>query len=189
MNTLTIAVAINKLSQLNVKLLTGLPLCKEDEYLSELANQIADELVIVEEQEVQPPSPTQEIPIIPPGFKETGKNANYRTFSDQRFKIRRYNNTKFPGHLSRILTEVEGFGRYDVLKIRLDEEVGPFPTNATIEEVIEWVTKIATHLGITIVFWSTGQETPHIIKGLDDKIRCPVYYHENQFYHLISVKY
>ena len=189
MNTITIAVAINKLSQLNVKVLTGLPLTKEDEYLNELANQIADDLVLVEQDEVQPPIPAQEAPVIPPNFKETGSNANYRTYADQRFKIRRYNNTKVPGHLSRILTEVEGFGRYDALKLRLDEEIGPFPVNAPFEQVVEWVDKIAQHLGITIVLWSHGQNFPHITTGGDDKVRCPVYYHDNQFYHLISVKY
>ena len=190
MNTITIAVAINKLSQLNVKILTGLPLSKEDEYLSEIAKQLMNEPAFVEEQEFQQLIPVQETFVLPPGFKEIGSNANYRTYSDQRFKIRRYNNTKFPGHLSRIVSEFEGFTRYDVLKLRLDEEVGPFPTNGPIEQVLEWVTGVAKYINITIVFWSSGQEVPHIISNGDDgRLRCPVYYHDNQFYRLISTKY
>lgn len=211
MNTLSLSIAISKLAQINTKLISGLPLTKEEESLSDLVQQIAElplgdgvtNIVprLVEQETtpeqvhraIRPPSPQREINLVetPAGFKRTGTNANYNTYSDGYHKIRRYNNTKFRGHLARLLAEDRAVGRYDKLKLRLDEEVAPFPFDADLDKVIEWVTRISKHLNIAIKVYSPDLDQPLTIPADNDKATepCRVYYDNNQFYHLISTAY
>lgn len=208
MNTLSLSIAITKLAQINTKLISGIPLSKDEEALGDLVQQIAGQTIetpVVEPKQVEqdpspdqtrktrPPSPQREATLVetPTGFKRTGSNANYNTYSDGYHKIRRYNNTKFRGHLARILAETREVGRYDNLKLRLDEEVAPFPIDANLEGVIEWVTRIANHLNTSIKLYSPDLDQPVVIMIDNDKVvePCRVYYDNNQFYHLISTAY
>ncbi len=208
MNTLSLSIAISKLAQINTKLISGIPLTKEEESLGDLVQQIAGQTVDVptvetkpteqdpspdQTRKTRPPSPQREATLVetPTGFKRTGSNANYNTYSDGYHKIRRYNNTKFRGHLARILAETREVGRYDNLKLRLDEEVAPFPIDADLDSVIEWVTRISNHLNISIKLYSPDLNQPVMITAENDKVvePCRVYYDSNQFYHLISTAY
>lgn len=204
MNTLSLSIAISKLAQINIKIVSGIPLSKEEEALGEIVQQITGlpvEIPLVQQdntpeqkRHVRPPSPQREAILVetPAGFKKIGSNANYNTYSDNYHKIRRYNNTKFRGHLARILAETHEVGRYDKLKLQLDEKVSPFPVDTDLDTVIGWVTSISKHLNISIKLYSPDLDQPlNIVVEDDDKTvdPCRVYYDNNQFYHLITTVY